>query len=104
METTLRSDRMFCAVLLFAASWVAVSAQAADSPPATRAPGSDTTIEPRIAAETVEDRLKACMARISKDASIRQRMTAEQSCGRDESDRNPIQAVPGAWSRPHEQL
>jgi hypothetical protein len=48
METTLRSDRMFCAVLLFAASWVAVSAQAADSPPATRAPGSDITIAPRM--------------------------------------------------------
>jgi hypothetical protein len=59
MNTTLRSKRMFCGVfLLFAASWVAASAQAADSPQAARAPGSDrtfTTIEPRIAVGAVED-------------------------------------------------
>jgi hypothetical protein len=47
--------------------------------------------------------LKACMARIPKDASIGQRMTAEQSCGRDERDRNPFLAVPGARSIRHEQ-
>ena len=107
MKTTLLSNRMFRAVLLlFAASWVAVSAQAADPPLVTRAPGSDTTIttiEPRIAAGAVEDTLKACMARIPKDASIGQRMTAEQSCGRDERDRNPFLAVPGARSIRHEQ-
>jgi hypothetical protein len=104
MKTTLLSKRMFCAVLLlFAASLVAVSAQAADSPPTTRAPGSDTTIEPRIAVGAVEDTVKACMARIPKDASIGQRMIAEQSCGRDERDRKPFLAVPGARSIRHEQ-
>jgi hypothetical protein len=54
--------------LLFAASWGAVSAQAADRPLLTRAPGSAGTLEPRIAAGAVEDTLKACMARIPKDA------------------------------------
>ncbi|HEX5646616.1 MAG TPA: hypothetical protein VFX56_06570 [Nitrospira sp.] len=107
MNTTLHSKRVFCAVLLlFAVSWGAVSGQAADSPPAMRASGTDTTIttiEPRIAAGAVEDTLKACMARIPKDASIGQRMVAEQSCGRDESDRKPFLAVPGAWSIRHEQ-
>jgi len=107
MKTTLLSKRMFCAVLLlFAASLVSVSAQAADSPPVTRAPGSDTTIttiEPRIAVGAVEDTLKACMARIPKDASIGQRMIAEQSCGRDESDRKPFTVVPGARNIRHEQ-
>ena len=104
MKTTLLSNRMFCAVLLlFAVSLVAVSAQAADSPPATRAPGFDTTIEPRIADGAVEDTLKACMARIPKDASIGQRMIAEQSCGRDERDRKPFLAVPGSQSIRHEQ-
>jgi len=103
MKTTLLSKRMFCAVLLLlAASWVAVSAQAAESRPVTRASGSVTTIEPRIAAGAVEDTLKACMARIPKDASIGQRMIAEQSCGRDESDRKPFQATPGARSIRHE--
>jgi hypothetical protein len=103
MKTALISKRMFCAVLfLLAASLVAVSAQAAESRPVTRAPGSITTIEPRIAAGAVEDTLKACMARIPKDASIGQRMIAEQSCGRDESDRKPLQAVPRARSVRHE--
>jgi hypothetical protein len=104
MKTTLLSKRMFCAVLLlFAASLVAVSSQAADSPSATHAPGSDTTIEPKIAAGAGEDTLKACMARIPKDASIGQRMIAEQSCGRDERDRKPFLAVPGSQSIRHEQ-
>ncbi len=104
MKTTLLSKQMFCAVfLLFAASLVAVSSQAADSPSAMPAPGSDITIEPRIAAGAGEDTLKACMARIPKDASIGQRMIAEQSCGRDERDRNPFLAVPGARSIRHEQ-
>ena len=104
MKTTLLSNRMFCVVLLlFAVSLVAVSAQAADSPPATRAPGSHTTIEPEIAAGAVEDTWKACMARIPKDTSIGQRMIAEQSCGRDERDRKPFLAVPGSQSIRHEQ-
>ena len=107
MKATLLSKRMFCVVfLLFAASLVAVSAQAADSLSVTRAPGSDTaltTIEPRIAVGAVEDTLKACMARIPKDASIGQRMIAEQGCGRDESDRKPFLAVPGSRSIRHEQ-
>ena len=104
MNTTLLSHRMFRAVLLlFASLWGAVSAQAADPLSVTRAPGSDTAIESRIAAGAVEDTLKACMARIPKDASIGQRMIAEQSCGRDERDRKPFQAVPGARNIRHEQ-
>jgi hypothetical protein len=69
MTTTLPSKWMCCAVLLlFAASLFTVSAQAADQPPITRAPESDTTIEPGTAAGAVEDTLKACMGRIPKDA------------------------------------
>ncbi len=102
MKTALISKRMFCAVLLlFAASLVTVSAQGADQPPVTPAPGSDTTIELGTAAGVVKDTLKACMGRIPKDASIGQRMIAEQSCWRDESDRKPLQAVPGARNIRH---
>jgi|GEM_PF-6039579 len=69
MKTTLLRKRMFCAVLLlFAASLFTVTAQAADQPLVTRAPGSDTTIEPGTAAGAVEDTLKACIGRIPKDA------------------------------------
>jgi hypothetical protein len=45
-----------------------------------------------------QDTLRACMARIPKDASIGQLMIAEQGCWRDERDRNPIQSIPGARS------
>jgi hypothetical protein len=40
--------------------------------------------------------INACRARIPNDASIGQVMIAEQSCWRDENERQPIQAVPGA--------
>ena len=48
-----------------------------------------------VASGAVEDTLKACLARIPKDASAGQRMMAEQSCDRDEDGRKSIQAVPG---------
>jgi len=48
-----------------------------------------------LAAGSVEDSLKACLARIPNDATTGQRMIAEQGCQRDEADRKPIQVVPG---------
>jgi hypothetical protein len=71
-----------------------VTAQAQEREPAMVAP----TNEADIAAGAAEDTLRACMARIPKDASIGQVMIAEQGCWRDENDRNPIQSVPGARS------
>ena len=73
-------------------------AQAQDRQPAIVAPGTHATNEADIAAGAAEDTLRACMARIPKDASIGQLMIAEQGCWRDENDRNPIQSVPGARS------
>ena len=72
--------------------------QAEERAPATIAPESKGMAEEDIAAGSVEDTLGACMARIPKDASIGQVMIAEQSCWRDENDRKPVQAVPGARS------
>jgi hypothetical protein len=71
-------------------------ARAQDRQPATVAPVPDATKEGDIAAGAAEDTLRACLARIPKDASIGQVMIAEQGCWRDENDRNPIQPVPGA--------
>jgi hypothetical protein len=73
-------------------------AGAQDRQPATVAPGADATDKADIAAGAAEDTLRACMGRIPKDASIGQVMIAEQSCWRDENDRNPVQSVPGARS------
>ena len=62
--------------------------------PAMVAPGSDAD----ISAGAAEDSLQACRSRIPKDASIGQLMIAEQGCWRDENDRKPVEAVPGARS------
>ena len=71
-------------------------AQAEEGSPEQRFEQSDATTEPKTAAGSAEDSLQACMGRIPQDASIGQRMIAEQSCHRDESDRVPFEAVPGA--------
>jgi len=49
---------------------------------------------PYTPAGALKDTLKACLSRIPKDASISQRMIAETSCHRDETDRKVIQVVP----------
>ena len=84
--------------ILFSALIAAAPIQAQDLAPATVAPGSNAITEESIAAGSVEDTMEACMARIPKDASIGQVMIAEQSCWRDENERKPVQAVPGARS------
>ncbi|HEY6084835.1 MAG TPA: hypothetical protein VIU63_05530 [Nitrospira sp.] len=83
-------------VLLAASLGLLVPTLAADQQPSTVLPGSDTTIEQGIAAGAAEDTLRACMDRIPQNASIGQLMIAEQGCWRDENDRKPVQAVPGA--------
>ena len=40
------------------------------------------------------DTLKACLARIPKDATAGQRMVAQQGCGQEDETRKLIQAVP----------
>jgi hypothetical protein len=82
--------------IVFAASLMLVPAQAADQSRGKLEMGSAANARPGIAAGAAEDSFKACMARIPKDASIGQRMIAEQGCMRDESARQPFEAVPGA--------
>jgi hypothetical protein len=83
--------------ILLSSSLEARPIQAQDQAP-TVAPGTDAMMEGDIAAGSVEDTLRACMGRIPKDASIGQVMIAEQSCWRDENERKPVQAIPGARS------
>ncbi len=47
-----------------------------------------------VAAGAVEDTLKACLARIPKDASAGQRMLAEQGCEQEAGTRTLIQTAP----------
>lgn len=46
------------------------------------------------AAGAVEDTLKACLARIPKDASAGQSMLAELGCQRDQQTRTSLQTAP----------
>lgn len=70
------------------------SAHAASDSPNTPVAPAVTTPGNAIAAGAIEDSLQACLARIPKDATIGQRMIAEQSCRRDEGDRKPFQSTP----------
>lgn len=70
-------------------------AHAASSSPNTPALPAGATPANALAAGASEDSLTACLARIPKDATIGQRLIAEQSCRRDEGDRKPFQATLG---------
>jgi hypothetical protein len=76
-------------------SWLpALATQAADQPSGESPPVISTGAPVIVAADAVEDTLKACLARIPKDGSAGQRMLAEQSCEQDEGTRTVIQAAP----------
>lgn len=92
--TTMQTICIFA--ILSAGFLEATAIQAADPEPAMVTPGSDAMTGADMAAGAAEDTLHACMARIPKDATIGQVMIAEQSCWRDENERKPAQAVPGA--------
>lgn len=48
-----------------------------------------------VASGAVEDTLSTCLGRIPQGATPGQRLIAELSCQRDESDRASVRAVPG---------
>lgn len=76
-------------------AWLPVlPTQAADQASKKSAASVSARDAGHVAAGAVEDTLKACLSRIPKDASTGQRMIAETSCYRDETDRKVIQAVP----------
>ncbi|MDE3220815.1 MAG: hypothetical protein KGO23_15730 [Nitrospirota bacterium] len=68
------------------------SAEAADGVAHKPAPPAAAVAQSSAAAGAVEDTLQACMTRIPKDASLGQRLMAEQSCARDDNDRKPFQS------------
>jgi len=72
----------------------AQATQAADQPSEGSPPVVLTAELATIAAGSVEDTMKACLARIPKDSSDGQRMLAEQSCEQDEGTRSVSQDAP----------
>lgn len=95
--TPLFTKRTICVLtILLSGSLEAAPLQAQDRAPSMGTPGSESIVGADIAVGSAEDSLRACMARIPKDASIGQVMIAEQSCWRDENERKPLQEVPEA--------
>ncbi|MGD9726739.1 MAG: hypothetical protein AB7G68_20570 [Nitrospiraceae bacterium] len=94
---TLTSIKSAIGVVSFLAAVLAPAmGQAGDQQPANGVQGPAAITDPNVAADAGEDTLQACMARTPKDASISQRMIAEQSCWRDENDRQPFRSDPEA--------
>ena len=78
---------VLCSSLVLIASSPMLSSQAEDqlvTRPMVIEPAKDFG---GVAAGAVEDTLKACLARIPLDASVGQRLLAEQSCAGDEGTR-----------------
>ena len=71
---------------------LATPAQAVENASDMSRSKATTASRSEIAAGSVEDSLRACLARIPNEATAGQRMIAEQSCQRDEADRAPFQA------------
>jgi hypothetical protein len=94
-----RQSSIHCAivfgVLAFLPGILGSSASAASAPPNTPVQAAATTPANTVAAGSTEDSLQACLARIPKDATVGQRMIAEQSCQRDEDERKPGQTFSG---------
>jgi hypothetical protein len=76
-------------VITFLPGILGSSANAASALTNTPVQPAATTPANTVAAGSTEDSLQACLARIPKDATVGQRMIAEQGCRRDEADRNP---------------
>lgn len=72
---------------LFVSVTVPISAEAADGVAHKQALPAAAAAQSSTAAGSVEDTLQACMTRIPKDAGLGQRLIAEQSCARDDNDR-----------------
>ena len=86
------SSSMQYTIMLAAVLSIADTALAVDK--AVPAAVSPTSNDP-VAGGSLEDSLRACLARIPKDATPRQKMLAEQACRRAEADRAPVQMVNG---------
>jgi hypothetical protein len=95
MRINLFIRRIVILTSLVLISWVpALATQAADEPSGGSPPVVLTGEPAGMAADTPEDTLKACFARIPKDGSDGQRMLAQQSCEQDEGTRKVSQDAP----------
>lgn len=95
MRTYLFIRRAVLVASLMLIPWLSpLSTYAADRQSGGATPASSAGALDIAAVGAAEDTLKACLARIPKDATAGQRMIATQSCEQEDEARKLIQAVP----------
>jgi hypothetical protein len=98
-----KCSRLFSSVLWLASSLSPLSAHAEDEKPnqtEDRQLKGAVIVPPtnrfgNVSPGAAEDTLKACLARIPEQATVGQRMMAEQTCEREEAIRKTYQGIRG---------
>lgn len=95
LRTVLFIRRTILVASLALIAWLpTLPAQAVDQPSGGSTPSVATEGSGILAAGAVQDTLKACLARIPKDATAGQQLVAKQSCGSNEETRRLMHAAP----------
>jgi hypothetical protein len=81
-------------VMMSMAAWPLPFTNAAEPPVKEATPRAPTTDLNAVAANSVDDTLKACLARIPQAATAGQRLLAEQNCRGEERTRQEMQVMP----------
>ncbi len=93
-NSMIKSHLSMMSLLILVASWSIPSANAAEQPVKETAHPAPTTDPNTGSANSVEDTLKACLARIPKVATTGQQLLAEQNCRGEERVRQEAQITP----------
>jgi hypothetical protein len=90
-----KSNQVFLmSLLMLNASWSITLAHAAEQPMKETMHRTPTVDLSTGAANSVHDTLKACLARIPEDATVGQRLLAEQNCQVEERTRRETEVTP----------
>ena len=81
-------------LLILIVSWSTPFVNAAEPPVKETTPPAPTTDINTVAANSVDDTMKACLARIPAVATAGQRLLAEQNCRGEERTRQETQTTP----------
>ena len=92
-KATIIGPVVMMSLLMLIASWSIPLGQAADQP-ATKTQRRPTTDLNTRAANSADDTVKTCLARIPEVATAGQRLLAEQNCRGEERTRQETQVTP----------
>ena len=93
-KSTIISHVFVMSLLIVIASWSIPLVNAAEQPVKETTHRASPTDLNTVAANSIDDTLKACLARIPKVATAGQRLLAEQNCRGEERTRQEMQASP----------